>query len=51
MKQRLGYVEWMQKINSTYQAPHFLEQGLTRLVNSEPSQIPSGVAQPQNLEI
>ena len=40
---RIGYVEWMQKINSVYQYPSHIARGLDHLVNSDPVKLPIGV--------
>ena len=40
---RIGYVEWMQKIRSVYQYPSHIARGLDHLVNSDPVKLPIGI--------
>lgn len=43
MENRIGYIEWMQKIRSVHQSPQQLARGLDRLMSSDPPKIPAGI--------
>jgi hypothetical protein len=42
-KKKLSYIEWMQKINSLYQAPCHIDAGIAHLAKELEYEIPQGV--------